>query len=370
VSLFLVVFLLARGTVDSMWFDEAFSWVAAKRSLPSLLEFVATKEPNMGPYYLALWPWIRIDDGDLWVRALSTSATIAAVWAVWAVARRWSGPGVAAVAAIVFGLTPFILGWSMQARGYTMAMAFTAWSLLFADRVRAQEGRWSGVWFGAMVGLAVASQFATAFVFPGILIVLLALAPTRFTVRSLVMAGFTAAAVFAPFSIAAFLKPDHADWVPELTTDLFGNQFFKAASGPWWPVLIASGVVCLLVGSVRSVQVRPYLMALAGATSGFVGLVLVSHFVRPMFVSRYLIGCLPLVIIAAVGGWSLIWPRWRTTTAALVIGASLLILGTSIDRTPPALEDFRTASAVVADLWRRGGAIVAIGAYSISGVVR
>jgi hypothetical protein len=54
-SLFVLVFALVRGAKDSMWFDEAFSFDVAKGSLGSLVDFVLTGEPNMGPYYLTLW---------------------------------------------------------------------------------------------------------------------------------------------------------------------------------------------------------------------------------------------------------------------------------------------------------------------------
>lgn len=369
-SVFVLGFTLVRGAVDSMWMDEAFSFLAAKRSLPSLLEFVLTEEPNMGPYYLTLWPWIRIDDGDLWVRSLSALFTIATVWAVWSVVRRWSGAGVAGVAAIVFALTPFVLAWSMQARGYTMSMAFTTWSVFFADRIRTGEGRWSALLFGAMVGLAVASQFATVFVFIGVVAALLALAPRQSTMRSLLMAGLAATAVFAPFSVAAILKPDHADWVPALTGDRFAREFDLASSGLVWRLMVTTGLVALLVVSWRTPRVRPHLMALAGAVTGLVGLVAFSILVRPLFVGRYLIGCAPLVVIAAAGGWSVLWPRWRFTLLAVVIGLSAVHLGTSIDRTRPTPEDYRSATAAVEEGLRPGDAIVSLADYPIIGVVR
>ena len=84
-SLFVLVFTLVRGAKDSMWFDEAFSFAVAKGSLGSLVDFVLTGEPNMGPYYITLWGWIRINDGDLWIRLLSALFTVAALWAVWVV---------------------------------------------------------------------------------------------------------------------------------------------------------------------------------------------------------------------------------------------------------------------------------------------
>ena len=264
-SLFVLVFALMRGAKDSMWLDEAFSFAVAKRSLRSLVDLMLTREANMGPYYLTLWGWIRIDDGDRWVRLLSALCTVAALWAVWLIVRRWSGSGPAGLAAVVFVLTPFVLAWSMQARGYTMAMAFTAWSLVFADGIRSGKGRWSAVLFGVMVGLGVASQFSTSFVFVGVVLALIALTTTRATIRSLVISGAAALFVFAPFSIAAILNPDHASWIPALTMKRFFEELDKASSGIVWAAVLGSGIVCLLVASVRSVRVRPFLMPLAGA---------------------------------------------------------------------------------------------------------
>jgi mannosyltransferase len=369
-SLFVLVFALVRGAKDSMWYDEAFSFDVAKRSLGSLVDFVLTGEPNMGPYYLTLWGWIRIGDGDLWVRLLSALFTVAALWAVWLIVRRWSGPGPAGLAAVVLVLTPFVLAWSMQARGYTMAMAFTAWSLVFADGIRTGEGRRSEVLFGVMVGLGVASQFATSFVFVGVVVALVALAPTKATMRSLVISGSAALFVFAPFSIAAILKPDHASWIPALTMKRFFEEFDTASSGIVWAAVLGSGIVCLLVASVRSVRVRPFLMPLAGAASGLLGLVAFSILVRPLFVDRYLIGCLPLVVVAAAGGWSVLWSRWRVTLMAVVIGLVVLNFGASIERTRPELEDYRSVASEYMASAQPGDAVVAYPGRSVVGLTR
>lgn len=369
-SAFVLVFAVVRGTKDSMWFDEAFSYAVAKRPFGALVDFLLTGEPNMGPYYLSLWGWIRIDDGDLWIRFLSALCTVVALWGVWVIVRRWSGPGPAGLAAVVFALTPFVLAWSIQARGYTMAMAFAAWSLVFADRIRTGPGRWDGVVFGALVGLGVASQFATVFVFVGVIVALVALAPTRATVRSLLMSGVAAMVVFAPFSAAAVLKPDHASWIPDLTMKWFLREIDKTMSGNVWTAAIGSGVVCLLVASLRSGRVRPYLMPLAGAVTGLFGLVFFSVVVRPLFVDRYLIAILPLVVVAAVGGWSVLWSRWRVTLTVVVVGLMVLNLGASIERTRPSREDYRSVAADVLARGEPGDAIVAYPTSSVHGLTR
>jgi mannosyltransferase len=328
------------------------------------------QDANMGPYYVILWPWVRINDGDLWIRLLSTLGVVATVWAIWAIVRRWSGSGVAAVAVAVYALTPFVLSWSMQARGYALAMALITWSVYFADRIRVGEGRWSGALFGVFVGLSIAMQLTTAFVFVGIVATVLALAPTRQTARSLVMAGFTAVIAFSPFAIAVALNTDQADWIPALTMRLFTQEFFLASSGPIWAVFIASGWVCLLAAAWRVQGLRPYLVPIAGVVMGIAGLVVISLFLRPMFIGRYLIGCLPLAVIAAAGGWSVLWTRWRLPSAIAIVGVSVLLIGASIDRTRPPPEDYRGAAADVTERLRPVDGIVAVSNYPITGLVR
>jgi mannosyltransferase len=369
-SLFVMAFELVRGTSDSMWMDESVSVWYAKKPLVSLIGLVWSRDANMGQYCLALWFWARLDDGDLWIRALSALGTVAAVWGIWLVVRRWSGDRVAAVAVAVFALTPFVLGWSMQARGYSMAMAFTAWSLVFADRIVEQKGRWSGPLFGVTVGLAVATQISTLVVFVGVVLAVFALAPTWRTARSLASAGLAAAGVFAPFAWAVISNPGQVSWIPDLTIDRFSLVMLDASSGGFWALMIASGWVCLMVASIRFVRFRPYLMALAGSASGVVGLVLISVAVTPMFVPRYLIGCIPLAVVAAAGGWSAVWPRRWSIVAVAIVGIFILNLGISLDRTRPQNEGYRAAAAVVMDLIQPGDAIVATAVYPILGLTR
>jgi hypothetical protein len=254
-SLFVVAFELLRGAKDSMWSDEIFSYWAAHQSFGSLLHQLWTREANMGPYYLALWFWVRIGNSDTWIRALSALATVVAIWGIWLVARRWSGARVAAVAVAVFALSPFVLSWSMQARGYSMAMAFTAWALVFADTLVRGDGRrsWvvSAAVFGAMVGLAVAAHLAAAGVFVGMIITMVVLAPGRRMVRNLAVSGVVAGVCFAPFAIAVAQDPSQ-DWIPDLDLQFFVKQLVEAGGGSFGALMIALGLVCAVIAAVEA----------------------------------------------------------------------------------------------------------------------
>ncbi len=370
-SLFVMAFELIFGARDSMWLDEGFSVQMARKPLGGMLRILWSAEPNMGPYYLALWFWVRINDGDVWVRALSALATVAAVWAIWLLVRKWSGELAAGIAVMVFVLTPFVLSWSMQARSYSAAMACAAWSLLFADRIIEGRRWWFGAGFGVMIGLGTALQLSTACVFAGVVLAVVVQSPTRHTARMLTIAGAASILVFAPFAHAVILHPDHANWIHELTARMFSSEMMNVTSGPLWALLIASGLLCLIAAMVRrDVRARSYLPALAGLVSGVMGLALMSILVRPMFIDRYLIGCIPMAVIAAVGGWSALRKQVWTVAAVVVVAVSSLNLGFRWEATRPVSENYRAAASEYLNSVLPDDALVSIGGFPILGLLR
>lgn len=378
-SLFVMAFEILRSSEYSMWVDEAISVAVAERSFGSMLHHIWSMDANMGPYYVMLWFWVRLGDGDVWIRALSALATVATIWGIWVVVRRWSGERAAAVAVGVFALSPFVLAWSMQARGYAMAMAFTTWGIVFADRVVRATGRRSGAAsacvLGLMIGLAVATQLSTAAVFPGVVIAMVLLDPGRRMVRDLVLVVAVAAGAFGPFLYAVTRHTDQAPWIQELTFESFRSNLLQATAGPLWAVFIASGWVCLTIAWVRRRRFGPELMALAGSVSGILGLALVSILVRPMFVGRYLAGCIPLAVIAAVGGWNALRPRrWSTISTsvatAVIIGFAVVNLGDNLRWTRPRDENFRALAASLEISMRPEDALVMSDAFLEVGVRR
>ena len=370
-SLFVIAFELIFGARDSMWVDEGFTVRMARKPLGGLLRILWSDEANMGPYYLAQWFWVRINDGDLWIRSFSALATVAAVWAIWLLVRKWSGELLAGVAVAVFVLTPFVLSWSMQARAYSAAMACAAWSLVFADKIVEGKRWWFAAGFGVMIGLGTALQLSTACVFAGVVVAVVAQSPTRHTARMLATAGAAAAIVFAPFANAVMHHPNQADWISELTPSRFSSAMMTITGGPLWALLIATGLVNLIAAMVRrDVRARPYLLALAGLISGVIGLVAISIFVRPMFVDRYLIGCIPMAVIAAVGGWSALRARVWSVVAVIVVAVSIVNLGLGWNGTRPFAENYRAAASMYLASARPGDALVAIGEFPILGLVR
>jgi hypothetical protein len=187
----------------------------------------------------------------------------------------------------------------------------------------------------------------------------------------LTIAGAVTAIVLAPFAHAVMLHPNHANWIRDLTARMFSSEMMKVTSGPLWALLIASGLLCLIAAMVRrDPRARPYLLALAGLASGVIGLALMSILVRPMFIDRYLIGCIPLAVIAAVGGWSALRKQVWSVVAVVVLAVSSLNLGFRWEATRPVSENYRAATSEYLASVLPDDALVAIGGFPIFGLLR
>ena len=369
-SLFLIVFWMLRGTSDSMWFDETFSTKFTDASFGLLIERVQQGEGNMGAYYIALWFWRLVDSGDLWVRGFSVFGTIVALWAVWFIARRWSGSFSAAVTAGVFVLTPFVLAWSIQARGYSWTMAGVALSLIWIDNLRLGRSLWFAVALGATTGISIAVHLTTAFPIAGLIVAAMILSPTKKLLTGVAIAAITSIIVLSPFLPPLLNQSGLGSWIAPLSGDQFNSAITSALSGPLWRLFIGAGVIALAVSMIRKRQVSLYLMPLFGVLFGVGGLILASIYVQPMFVNRYLTSGLPLLVIAAVGGWSSLHPRSIGLIGLPVLAFSLLIFVTNLERTRPLIQDYRTASQIIEENFRQGDVVVSIPDYASSGISR
>jgi len=253
-SVFVVVFALLNNGRHSMWFDETYSVSFAERAIKPLLYELANDEANMGPYYLTLWAWRHLGTSDVWLRSLSMVWTVAALWIVWGITRRWTNNPTAAVAVGMLALNPFMLSWTVQARGYTMVVALSATSLWLADRVRTTTSVPYSVAFGLTAAVLVATNLAALFIVVAEVCCLLAFGNRKRLVFPLGVGALVSAVLFAPFGYSFLTNRRQVRWIPELSWHSFGASTTRAMGGPLAATAIALGLVLLptlvLVGAV------------------------------------------------------------------------------------------------------------------------
>ena len=155
----------------SLWRDEVSSVVFAKGSLGDLLTIIgrdrdAVGLANMATYYLLLHFWLAVGETESRIRLLSVLFGVASVVPVYFIARRLGGWLAAALAAGIFALIPYVIHYSQEARGYSLAMLIGG-ALTWLVLIGVERGRgawWPWLAYGLIAALGLYVHFFVALV--------------------------------------------------------------------------------------------------------------------------------------------------------------------------------------------------------------
>lgn len=381
----LLVVLLAWPQLHvSLWLDEATSLVYVRAPFRPFVQVVTGPELNQVLYYVLLRPWAAVVSGPAALRLPSLLFAVATVVAAGDVGHRLFlllphpgralAPVAGAVAALAAGTNGMIAAYGADARGYSLEVLLVTASLSALLRLLARPRAVTAVTWGVLAGLAAYAHFFALLPWVGSLVaVAFALPRTRVPRRLLVLGLVPLAVLVAPIALYVATSSGNTAWVGSPTTGRFTSALAVIAGGDAGGqqagtvgVLVAQAAVLVLAGLVvcALVELVRCARSTGRSTATFVAalplaLVLVPFlialgvgFVAPVFFSRYLIVCVPgvvLLVAAAVarrltpdlrpvpadgtrpGPWL---PRspWEKVTAGaatlgLVAGAGLVGLG-------------------------------------------
>lgn len=379
----LILRLPALGT-SSLWLDEMWSVGTARLPWRTLLAYVLHRDSNASVYYVLLHPWLGLGEGEATVRLLSTLLGVATIPAVWALARRVAGPTSGLAAAALLAVNAFHVQFSQEARGYTLVVLLATLSTLaFLRAVEAPAWRNVAAYVVASV-LAVHAHVFAVLVLAAHAAALAALPRRAVPWRRLLGAAGAIAVLLAPLAVLIRARmgepmPPLA-WVPAPTVRraaglfwlLSGNTNFGAT--PTTPEtlrgaplalawLALAGIATLAAGYAlvrrgRSPATFPAAVVIAWVTVP-VGLAFAASFVKPMFVTKYLLPCLPAFAILAGAGVAALGRRPRVAAAALA--ATLALGATALPRYWAARAtnvEWRAAAAHVLARAAPGDAVV------------
>jgi len=314
------------------WFDEAFSVEVARLTWPNFLHLLWWREANMSLYYVLLRGWLHFGQSPYFIRSLSVLMAALTLPAIYWLGRLLFDRRVALIVAALFTFNAYDVRYSQEARSYSL-----------------------------FVLLATASS--------GLLVAWLA-EPTRRRLR-----GYIAASVLAAYSHFYALLLIAAHWLalkltgpPQIAEDLPKSRLQRA----WWTTgLLALPLLTFVAktgaGPIRWIH-RPgsrdlveffehlcgsdrwplallYVAACAVAASSVgqrlwkrdpnrdvwrlqflliwfffpVVLTVLLSFARPVFLGRYMIFCLPPLLILAAAGLERLRRPW-------MLGAALAVM--------------------------------------------
>ena len=343
---FTLILLMAAGAVirfhslmaKPYWFDECFSVEVARISWGNFVHLLWWREANMSLYYLLLRFWLHFGQSAFFVRSLSVVISAATIPTIYWLGRLLYERRVGLIAAAAFTFNAYSVRYAQEARSYGLFLLLATLSSCFLIvYVRGGSRRSRTAYILASV-LAVYAHFYA----------LLLVAAQWLTIRwrglpkaesdqngdigtGLKRAWIAIGIAVAP--LLSFVAKTGAGPIKWIQRPGVGDvlKFFENLSGSnSWPLLIVYVVACGIVlwparrsmsGEERSWEAWRGRFLLIWLLFP-VALTVVLSFARPVFLGRYMIFCLPALVILAAAGLARLRPAWLM---AVIVCAVLLL---------------------------------------------
>jgi mannosyltransferase len=359
-------------STKSFWLDEGISVELARLPWSDFFQVLWHREANMALYYVILRFWLVLGSTEGFIRGLSALFSVATVPALYLLGTRLFGRITGVLAAWLLALNAYHIRYAQDARSYSL-LAFLAvvatW--LFLRNLQAPKSAHWGAYTAVCVllvythfygGLLVLAHSVTLLFLPNDEV------PWDKLIRSLLW--------FTIFMIPAALfilmtGTGPVNWIPPVRADTV-LQFFSAFAGNFGLLLLA---LCAIPASFALFEgwkaMRP---GRRGTTNWATALVvawlfvpvmtvLAASAVRPLFFPRYLIPCLPALILLIAAGLSKMRPfllsgAFYAAISIFSIFATLSYYKMDFDQLR---DDWRSATAYLLDHAQPGDGVFFVG---------
>ena len=343
----------------SFWLDEGYSVSFAQTPWPRFWGIVSHYQVNANLYYTLLHFWTALGESEFFIRTLSVIPVVATVPVLYALTRRLFGVKEAALASILFALNAFVMQFAQEARGYSLALFGVTASTYLLVRTVEDPARRHWIAYGVVGALTVYAHLFALFVVGVHVLSVLLLRPRDTRLKSLVsrrhlrdllanrdlpfatlLKSYVLMGVLlVPQGVFILFGPHgQINWIPRpillpsSTTPSLVGTFQDLAGGAGAGLQLGLLAVYALIGFAAIKRIRLAVRAndepLARWRNALVPAWLflpvvgtfVLSFVKPIFLSRFLIVSVPaLVILTAVGLAAL--RRWLFAVALVAVVA-------------------------------------------------
>jgi mannosyltransferase len=314
-------------TKQPLSFDEQSTITTATRSVGGIWDAArATEAPHL-VYYLLMKPWFALAGTSDWAARFPPvvfGALAAAV--VTALGGRLFGRGAGLVAGLALATSAYVVHWSQQARGYTLAMLLAALATYaFVRALDHPERGWWVLWAVCVIAAAWVSLFALS-VLAAHVAALLTL-PRRPTGVTPVIALVTALAAVIPIIVLVGTGNNgQLDWIPAPTLRRVAVQTWDWSSrNPFLLLAAAAGAGALVAGVAPRLTRWKAVLVCVWLLAPFVVTLLLSA-VQPAFESRYLLSAAPALALLVGAAWAGLPRRVSVPLMALVAACAGLQL--------------------------------------------
>lgn len=307
------------------WFDEAFSVEVARLDWRNFVHLLWWREANMSLYYVLLRLWLHFAQSPFFIRSLSALIGAATVAAVYWLAVLLYDRRVALIAAALLTFNAYSIRYAQEARSYALFLLLASLSCVFLIRALRDPTRLN------QLGHFVFSMLAAyAHLYALLLVVAQWLALGRLSQWINIPSGpvdpgsewhsqhwdfgrnwrLIGAAVAPLLIFVAKTGAGPIRWIERPRLHDVGAFVEHLAGSDSWPLAIACGVSCIGACSPfgrllwqRGQNWKVWRCQFLLIWLLFpIALTLVLSFARPVFLARYMIFCLPALLILVAAG--------------------------------------------------------------------
>src|ERR1700683_2271832 len=315
----LLLNLVHLGT-RSIVFDEATSANFARFGFIPLLHVIGGGDPNMSLYYALLNLWVRLfGQSEAAVRSLSAIFGALAVSAIYLLGTRLFGRMVGVIAGVLLALDAFIVEYAQTARSYSMLVFLITLSSYFLVVELEQPSKRNRIAYVLTSTLAIYAHYFAVYVLVAHLVTVTAMRRRAALTREWLEVAAAIVILCTPAAIIAY-HGGGTIWIrwiePPSLNDIAPNLVDLAGGSSLLLILLLAGGC---YGTVCAIRERRYWPT--GFITAWLILPVVFSFavsmVWPMFLSRYLIICVPALIL--FGTSALAKMRSQIIAAALAV---------------------------------------------------
>jgi len=317
------------------WFDECFSVEIARIDWGNFLHLLWWREANMSLYYVLLRIWLHFGQSEFFIRSLSVVLALATLPAIYWVARLLYDRKVALGATALLAINAYHIRYSQEARSYTLfaLLATLSSGFLIAWLRQPTRRNWRG--YVLTSSLAVYAHFYALLLLAAHIIALLWTGLPRARAdqnehehrrhirRAWIVIGI---AVLPVLVFVAKTGAGPIRWIqrPGLLELLrFASDFSNGL-----PIIYFAACLAALIPLKR----KP--LAHDGGWEAFrvhflmicflfpILLTILLSFARPVFLPRYMIFCLPALLILSAAGLLRVPPKWL---GAVLLGGTIIL---------------------------------------------
>jgi mannosyltransferase len=321
--------------VRSLWIDEAASVSIASLAWKPFLKVLWGYQGNMAFYYFLLHGWVHLGDSEFAVRSLSVLFGVLTIPAIYLLAARLFDRPTGLISAALLTVHSFHVHWSQETRAYSLLillLVLTTYSFLAAMESGSKLRYWLA--FSVLAALCVYAHIFALLVLTAHALAIVFPKPFRVELPTVVASAAVFALLCEP--MAAFVVLQHSDQLAWIARPSLGDiwEFLKLLTSEGGVLLVV--IYFVLCGSAflqpaglkrpakESWALRLILLWLLSLPL----LTLAFTPIKPLFYPRYMVICVPALVILAARGLINLYDlpvvrHWAAAAAfVLVIGLS------------------------------------------------